>query len=247
MAAPASQIDVLIVGAGPAGLMMALWMSRLGIRARIVDKRTGKIFSGQADGFQVRSLEMLDSFGIGERIVKEANHMLEVCFWNPDSEGRIRRENRAVDVRPGLSRFTEMVLHQGRMETFFLDAIRASYTADEPHQIQVERMVIPTALEIDESQADNDDAYPVTVTLRHLTEAEATPTQMLSNLRDGLFRSNLADDDVEEILHKSEGQKREEEVVKCKYVVGCDGAHSWTRKTLGKEFEMVGEMTDYIW
>ena len=71
-----SEVDVLIVGAGPAGLMLALWMSRLGVTTRIVDKRTAKIFSGQADGFQVRTLEILDSFGIGERVWKEANHMM---------------------------------------------------------------------------------------------------------------------------------------------------------------------------
>lgn len=47
---PISEVDVLIIGAGPAGLMMALWMARLGIKARIVDKRTAKVFSGQADG-----------------------------------------------------------------------------------------------------------------------------------------------------------------------------------------------------
>lgn len=75
------EVDVLIVGAGPAGLMLSLWLSRLGITTRIVDKRTGKVFSGQADGFQVRTLEMLDSFGIGERVWKEANHMIgEYCF-----------------------------------------------------------------------------------------------------------------------------------------------------------------------
>lgn len=45
-----SEVDVLIIGAGPAGMMMALWMSRLGIKTRIVDKRTDKVFSGQADG-----------------------------------------------------------------------------------------------------------------------------------------------------------------------------------------------------
>lgn len=45
-----SEVEVLIVGAGPAGLMLALWMSRLGIKTRIVDKRTDKVFSGQADG-----------------------------------------------------------------------------------------------------------------------------------------------------------------------------------------------------
>ena len=38
-------VDVLIIGAGPAGLMMAMWMSRCGIRTRIVDKRGTKVFS----------------------------------------------------------------------------------------------------------------------------------------------------------------------------------------------------------
>jgi phenol 2-monooxygenase len=190
-------------------------------------------------------------------------HEIEVSFWNPDANGQIQRESRVVNGMPGLSRFSEVVLHQGRMEQFFLDAIRASYPAQESNatsgtapgsdgetaarRIQVERCVIPTSLEIDESLVDDDSAYPVTVTLRHLSEEEATPTQMLSNLRDGLFRSNLSGDDVQDMLTKSSGSQQADEVVKCKYVVGCDGAHSWTRKTLGKEFEMQGEMTDFIW
>ena len=88
------------------------------------------------------------------------------------------------------------------MEQFFLDAIRASYAADDPDALRVERKVIPTALSIDESLVGDDDAYPISVTLRYLTEAEATPTQMLSNLNDGLFRSNLAADDVDDILER---------------------------------------------
>ncbi|OLN94309.1 Phenol 2-monooxygenase 4 [Colletotrichum chlorophyti] len=243
---PESEVDVLIVGAGPAGLMMALWLTRLGVKTRIVDKRTGKVYSGQADGFQVRSLEILDSFGIGERVWKEANRMLEVSFWNPDENGTIKRNARSVNTIPGLSRFTESVLHQGRMEHFFLDAIRASSSPDyEPPQ--VERGVIPTSLEIDEAAAEDPHAYPVTVTLRHLTEEEATPTQMLSNLSDGLFRSNLAEDDVNDILSRSRARETRDEIVRAKYVVGCDGAHSWTRKTLGRDFEMKGETTDAIW
>lgn len=108
-------------------------------------------------------------------------------------------------------------------------------------------MVIPTSLEIDEAAAEDSEAHPVTVTLRHLTEEEATPTQMLSNLNDGIFRSNLAEDDVAGILDRSKGREARDEVVRAKYVVGCDGAHSWTRKALGKEFEMKGESTDAIW
>ncbi|CAK7208794.1 hypothetical protein SCUCBS95973_000228 [Sporothrix curviconia] len=106
--------------------------------------------------------------------------------------------------------------------------------------------------------ADDATAYPVTVTLRHLSEAEATPTQMLSGARDGLFRSNLDPSDDTAIpprkthasdagLSAASAAAEDEEVVQCKYVVGCDGAHNWTRKALGPEFDMVGEMTDYIW
>lgn len=38
-----SEVDVLIIGAGPAGLMMANWMSRCGVKTRIVDKRGTKV------------------------------------------------------------------------------------------------------------------------------------------------------------------------------------------------------------
>ena len=75
----ADHVDVLIVGAGPAGLMAATWMARLGIKTRIIDKRGTKVFNGQADGLQCRSLEIFDSFGFADRAWKESNHVLEVC------------------------------------------------------------------------------------------------------------------------------------------------------------------------
>lgn len=56
-------------------------MARLGVSCRIVDKRGTKIFAGQADGLQCRSLEIFDSFGFADRVWKEANHMLEICMW----------------------------------------------------------------------------------------------------------------------------------------------------------------------
>jgi phenol 2-monooxygenase (NADPH) len=169
----------------------------------------------------------------------------EVSFWNPDENGQIRRDGRAPDTIPNLSRFTESVLHQGRMEAFFMDAIKASSSPKHP-LVQIERCVMPTSLEIREDLVGDENAYPVEVTLRHLSEDEATPTSRLSNLQDGLFRSNLTADDTDGIIEKSNGSGKEEKV-KAKYVVGCDGAHSWVRKTLGPEFAMVGESTDAIW
>ncbi len=63
------------------------------------------------------------------------------------------------------------------------------------------------------------DAHPVTVTLRHLTD-EATPAQRLSNMSDGLLRSNPGSDDVEDVACPS---GHSEEVVRCRYVVGATG------------------------
>ncbi|KAI0594064.1 phenol hydroxylase [Biscogniauxia sp. FL1348] len=241
---PESNVDVLIIGAGPAGLMAASWMAHCGVKTRIVDKRNSKIYCGQADGLQCRSLEIFDSLGFADRAWKEANHMIEICMWNPGADGVIRRSDRIPDTIVGLSRFQQIVLHQGRIERFFLDNIK-KYSKDTIH---VERGVLPESLEIDESKVDDDSAYPVTVKLRHLSEEESTPEQQISGSKvsDGLFRSNLVSkDDEEELIRKSKSRPGTGEVVHAKYVIGCDGARSWTRRSLG--FELQGEATDFIW
>ncbi|EXJ73045.1 uncharacterized protein A1O5_04194 [Cladophialophora psammophila CBS 110553] len=255
-----SEVDVLIIGAGPAGLMMANWMSRCGIRTRIVDKRGTKIFNGQADGLQCRTLEIFDSFGFGHRAWIEANHMLEICLWNPDPQtGIIHRSDRIPDTIPNISRFQQVVLHQGRIERFFLDSISEHSKRtlkDVPGWqggIKVEHGVMPVSFQFDESLADDQDAYPITVTLRHLSEQEATPKQSAtsvngSGIQDGLFRSNLSPDDTQELLEKSKKLREKEggeETVRAKYMLGADGAHSWVRNQLG--FKLQGESTDYIW
>ena len=52
----------------------------------------------------------------------------------------------------------------------------------------------------------------------------------------------------EVINHSNENFKAKYErtsIVYAKYMIGCDGAHSWTRKTLG--IEMHGDQSDFIW
>jgi phenol 2-monooxygenase (NADPH) len=241
-----SKVDVLIIGAGPAGLMMATVLAKCGVHARIVDKRGTKVFNGQADGLQCRTLEIFDSLGFGHRAWDESNHMLEICLWNPDERGIIRRSDRIPDTIPGISRFQQVVLHQGRIERFFLD------TLNDCSDICVERGVMPTTLEVNEFAIDDTDAYPIKVHLRHLTEEEATPKQAATSangtsIQDGLFRSNLAKDDTEELIQKAKlnDKANTEEVVHAKYVLGADGAHSWTRKQIGVNLQ--GDSTDYIW
>lgn len=132
-----------------------------------------------------------------------------------------------------------MVLHQGRIERFFLDNITKYSTLLSPSPLTIERGILPLSISLDESLADDPDAYPVTIKLRHLEEAEAAPDQSTAGkgVGDGLFRSNLAPDDTGDMIRKTSGMEGREEVVRAKYVVGCDGAHSWVRGELGYKLE----------
>lgn len=111
---------------------------------------------------------------------------------------------------------------------------------------------MPTELYIDEASVEDNDAYPITVKLRHLSEDEATPRQSATSangqaIQDGLFRSNMSADDTADMLAAAQlsGKANTEEIVKAKYVLGADGAHSWVRSQLG--FTLQGESTDFIW
>lgn len=175
--------------------------------------------------------------------------MLEINLWNPDPSGKgIARSDKIPDTIPGISHWQQVVLHQGRIERFYLDKIH-EYSGG---SVEVERGVLPESLVFDESKAEDNDAYPIHVQLRHLSEQEATPKQTATSangagMQDGLFRSNLTADDTEDMLSaaKLNDKAGSTEGVHAKYMVGCDGAHSWVRDQLG--FTLRGESTDYIW
>jgi len=152
----------------------------------------------------------------------------------------IRLSDRIPDTIPGISRFQQVVLHQGRIERFFLDTIQ------ECGGRPVDRGVLPLSLEVDVSSVEDPEAYPITVRLKHLSEQEATPQQAATSangaaIQDGLFRSNLAPDDTNELIEatKLDSKAGKEEIVKAKYLLGADGAHSWVRNQLG--FRLEGE------
>ncbi|KAL1630659.1 hypothetical protein SLS54_000530 [Diplodia seriata] len=239
-----SKTDVLIIGAGPAGLAAAYWMAQYGVNARIIDKRGTKIFAGQADGLRARTLELFDSMGILGRVSLESKTSTEMRLWNPDGKGGLQRSGGIKWGKEAFSksRFAIVGLNQGRIERFMLDAIKEANP-----DLEVERGVIAETLECDETLAADPDAYPITVKMRTLSEDEANPSPAYgsSGVRDGLFRSNLSPDDWEDLINKSKARAGTTEVVKAKYVIGCDGAHSWTRKQLG--IKMEGAASDFIW
>src|SRR2546429_426483 len=63
--------EVLIIGAGPTGLMLACWLARLGIRPLVIDKKVGLARESRAVAMQARTLETYDLLGIVERALPQ--------------------------------------------------------------------------------------------------------------------------------------------------------------------------------
>ena len=61
-------VDVLIVGSGPAGALLAAQLSTFpSISTRLIERRDGPLQVGQADGVACRTVEMFDAFRIGTK------------------------------------------------------------------------------------------------------------------------------------------------------------------------------------
>ncbi|KAK0704358.1 FAD binding domain-containing protein [Lasiosphaeris hirsuta] len=198
------QVDVLICGSGSAGLCAAVWLSRFGISYRVLERRDGPLAMGQADGVQTRTVEIFDSFGLGEDLLRDAYHVLELAFWSPAEdapESGIRRKRYAPDKETELSHQPHVILNQAKMNALLIRDIGKDGT---PAPIEYGCLV--TGIEIDEAQAGNPDAHCVT--------ARAV-------------------------------QAGVEKTYKAKYLLGCDGAHSVIRKSLG--FKMIGDSSDAVW
>ncbi len=169
--APAEQVDVLIVGAGPTGLVLAAQLAAFpDIRTRIVEERTGPLSLGQADGIACRTMEMFNAFGISDRVEREAYRVNEVTFWKPDptQRNRIVRQGRVQDVEDGLSEMPHVILNQARVHDFLLDAMAAS-----PSRLAPDYGRRLAELSIDATASGVDD-HPVTATLIRSDTAEPT-------------------------------------------------------------------------
>jgi 2-polyprenyl-6-methoxyphenol hydroxylase-like FAD-dependent oxidoreductase len=73
--------DVLIVGAGPTGLVLALWLTRLGVRVRIIDKRAALEATSRAVGVQARTLELYSQIGLADEVVERGRKALAANLW----------------------------------------------------------------------------------------------------------------------------------------------------------------------
>ncbi|MBR0555398.1 FAD-binding monooxygenase [Ciceribacter sp. L1K23] len=130
------EVDVVIVGCGPAGLTLAAQLSAFpDIHVAIVDQKPGPLELGQADGIACRTMEMFNAFGFAERVLRESYWVNETTFWKRSDADRskILRHGRVQDVEDGLSEFPHVILNQARVHDFYLDIMRKSPRRLEPH------------------------------------------------------------------------------------------------------------------
>src|SRR5438876_871659 len=73
--------DVLIVGAGRTGLVLALWLTRLGVRVRIVDKTAEPGTTSRALAVQARTLELYTQIGLADAVVERGRKMVAANLW----------------------------------------------------------------------------------------------------------------------------------------------------------------------
>ncbi|MGW6174178.1 FAD-binding monooxygenase [Arthrobacter sp. NPDC055138] len=198
------EVDVLIVGSGPAGMLAAAQLAQFpNITTRLVERRDGRLVLGQADGIQARSVETFQAFGFAEQITAEAFWLTEMNFWRPDTENprNIVRGGRAVDDEMGISEFPHLIVNQARVLDYF-----AEVAANSPTRLTPDYGWEFKTLEV----ADEGD-YPVKVTL---------------------IRSAGSDEGTERVVH-------------AKYVVGCDGARSKVRASIGST--LAGDSANHAW
>jgi phenol 2-monooxygenase len=194
-------VDVLIVGSGPAGALLAAQLSTFpSISTRLVERVDGPLRVGQADGVACRTVEMFDAFGLSGKLIREAYWVNETVFWRPSKadRSRIERTGRVQDTEDGLSEFPHLIVNQARMQKYLLDYMRKSPT----------RLEANYGVEFVDLKVETEGEHRVVVTLRKVANGAET-------------------------------------TVRAKYVVGCDGARSRVRDSIGAVPR--GDFANHAW
>jgi len=164
--------DIVIVGAGPVGLMLSTCLARWGYKIKHIDNRPEPTPTGRADGIQPRSLDLLRNMGLKRKIMEhEPAKVYEVAFWDPAAKGIHRTGSWAscpkfIDARYP---FTTL-LHQGLIERVFISDI-------EKNGNTIQRPWTITGFK----NTAEDPTYPVEVNLAHIdgTKSETVRAKYL--------------------------------------------------------------------
>jgi 2-polyprenyl-6-methoxyphenol hydroxylase-like FAD-dependent oxidoreductase len=111
-------MGVLIIGAGPAGLVLANVVAAHGVPVRIIDRDPGPVAESRAAIIHVRTLELLDRIGVRERVMAEG-----VSATTVEVHQRGRLSTRFPLASPAAAGATPLLLTQDRTERLLIDAL----------------------------------------------------------------------------------------------------------------------------
>src|SRR5258708_29967831 len=93
--------SVLIIGAGPTGLVLALWLTQLGVKVRIVDKTAEPGTTSRALAVQARTLELYRQLDLADAVVEHGHKVPAVNLWvKGEPAARLPLENIRSDLTP---------------------------------------------------------------------------------------------------------------------------------------------------
>jgi 2-polyprenyl-6-methoxyphenol hydroxylase-like FAD-dependent oxidoreductase len=176
-----AQTEVLIVGAGPTGLVLALWLAKLGVKVRIIDKTAEPGTTSRALAVQARTLELYQQLGLDQTVITRGHKVPAVNLWvNGEAKARLAFEKVGSGITP------YPFLH--------------IFPQDQHERLLIERL----------------DEFGVAVERR--TE---------------LLRFAQENNKVVARLRGSDGHEQD---CDAEFIVGCDGARSIVRESLGAGF-----------
>ncbi|WP_413799759.1 FAD-dependent monooxygenase [Streptomyces iranensis] len=78
------ELDVLIVGAGPSGLTLAIDLARRGVRARVVERGEALFPGSRGKGLQPRTQEVFDDLGVSDAVREAGGPYPPMLGWRDE-------------------------------------------------------------------------------------------------------------------------------------------------------------------
>src|SRR5882724_9782698 len=115
--------DVLIIGAGPTGLVLALWLTHLGVRVRIIDKTSEPGTTSRALAVQARTLEFYNQVGLADEVVKRGRIVTAANLW---VDGKKKARAVIGEFGAGISPFSfALIFPQDEHERLLIERLTA--------------------------------------------------------------------------------------------------------------------------